>query len=181
MAPVAGHCPSSRPRWNRSPGWREPASPNDAPFAPGSSEPDLGCRSRWWPDSPSRDTDQHPTPGPWRTAAVSGSGAGDAEQCQQAGGVAGVATQRGGDVVVAAGPQDADGEVARALVDRERPAPRPLPHHPRDHPRMNRHYERTPGPGRRVEARPGRVGDDRPVMDARPETNRFSLGWRYVP
>src|SRR4029453_17104405 len=38
----------------------------------------------------------------------------DAQQRQDPGGVAGVAAQRGGDVVVAAGVQDADGQVAQA-------------------------------------------------------------------
>ena len=40
--------------------------------------------------------------------------AGDANQRQKAGGVPGVAAQRGGDVVVPVGAQDADGEVAQA-------------------------------------------------------------------
>jgi hypothetical protein len=44
-------------------------------------------------------------------AGVSGSRAGDAEQWQEAGGVAGVAAQGGGDVAVAVGVEDADGEV----------------------------------------------------------------------
>jgi hypothetical protein len=47
---------------------------------------------------------------------VSGSWAGDAKQRQQAGGVAGVAAQRGGDVAVAAGPEDADGQGLRRLA-----------------------------------------------------------------
>jgi hypothetical protein len=41
----------------------------------------------------------------------------DAEQWQQSGGVAGVAAQGGGDVAVAAGAQDGDGEVAQAGHD----------------------------------------------------------------
>jgi hypothetical protein len=53
-------------------------------------------------------------PGPRQSAGVSGSRAGDAKQRQDSGGVAGVAAQRGGDVAVAAGVQDADGEVAHA-------------------------------------------------------------------
>src|SRR4029450_4763268 len=40
--------------------------------------------------------------------------AGDAKEWQDSGGVAGVAAQGGGDVAVAAGTQDADGEVAQA-------------------------------------------------------------------
>src|SRR5215216_3644226 len=46
-----------------------------------------------------------------------GSSAGDAEEGQQSGGVASVAAQRGGDVAVPAGAQDADGEVAQASHD----------------------------------------------------------------
>src|SRR6266487_5814827 len=45
---------------------------------------------------------------------MTGSRAGDAKQWQDSGGVAGVAAQRLGDVAVAAGAQDADGEVAQA-------------------------------------------------------------------
>jgi hypothetical protein len=49
---------------------------------------------------------------------VSGSSAGDAQQRQDPGGVTGVAAQRGGDgdVVVAAGVQDADGKGLRRLA-----------------------------------------------------------------
>jgi hypothetical protein len=45
---------------------------------------------------------------------VSGSWAGDAQERQGSGGVAGVAAQDGGDVAVAAGAEDADGQVAEA-------------------------------------------------------------------
>src|SRR6266511_176947 len=45
---------------------------------------------------------------------MTGSRACDAEEWQDSGGVAGVAAQRGGDVAVAAGVEDADGEVAQA-------------------------------------------------------------------
>ena len=48
------------------------------------------------------------------SAGVSGPRAGDAKERQQANGVAGVVAQRGGDVAVAAGPEDNDGEVAQA-------------------------------------------------------------------
>jgi len=44
------------------------------------------------------------------TCGVSGSWACDAKQWQDSGGVAGIAAQRGGDVAMAAGVQDADGE-----------------------------------------------------------------------
>ena len=38
----------------------------------------------------------------------------DAEECERAGGVTGVVAQGGGDVAVAAGAEDPDGEVAQA-------------------------------------------------------------------
>src|SRR4029450_3609484 len=38
----------------------------------------------------------------------------DAEEWQDSGGVAGIAAQRGGDVAVTVGAQDADGEIAQA-------------------------------------------------------------------
>jgi hypothetical protein len=47
---------------------------------------------------------------------VAGLSACDAQQRQDPGGVAGVAAQRGGDVVVAAGVQDADGQGWRRLA-----------------------------------------------------------------
>src|SRR6266545_2952741 len=53
-------------------------------------------------------------PGPRQSAGLAGSRACDAEEWQDSGGVAGVAAQRGGDVAVAVGPEDADGEVAQA-------------------------------------------------------------------
>src|SRR5215203_1292602 len=59
-------------------------------------------RRPWWP------------PGSRQPAGESGSWAGAAEQWQDSGSVAGVAAQRGGDVAVAMGVQDADGEVAQA-------------------------------------------------------------------
>jgi hypothetical protein len=65
--------------------------------------------------------DHHPrrrrpgVPGPRQSAGMSGSRAGDAKQCQDAGGVTGVAAKGGGDVAVAAGAQDGDGEVAHSL------------------------------------------------------------------
>jgi len=49
-------------------------------------------------------------------AGTAGSWAGDAQQGQQPGGVAGVAAQGGGDVVVAAQAQDADGQGLRRLA-----------------------------------------------------------------
>ncbi len=52
--------------------------------------------------------------GPRQSAGLAGSRACDAEEWQDSGGVAGVAAQRGGDVAVAVGPEDADGEVAQA-------------------------------------------------------------------
>ncbi len=53
-------------------------------------------------------------PGSRRSAGVSGSRADDAKQWQDSGGVAGVAAQRGGDVAMTVGVQDANGEVAQA-------------------------------------------------------------------
>src|SRR6266511_502170 len=47
------------------------------------------------------------SPGPRQSAGVSGSRACDAKQWQDRGGVAGVAAQRGGDVAVTVGAQDA--------------------------------------------------------------------------
>jgi hypothetical protein len=49
-----------------------------------------------------------------QSAGVSGSRACDAKQGQDSGGIAGVAAQRGGDVVVTMPPEDGDGEVAQA-------------------------------------------------------------------
>src|SRR5213078_2369284 len=54
-------------------------------------------------------------PGPRQSAGVGFiSWACDAQECEGPGGVAGVAAQRRGDVAVAVGAQDADGEVAQA-------------------------------------------------------------------
>ena len=50
-----------------------------------------------------------------KMAACLASRAGDAGEGRQAGGVAGVAARRGGDVAVPAPSQDADGEVAQAM------------------------------------------------------------------
>jgi hypothetical protein len=47
-----------------------------------------------------------------------GSWAGDAEEWQDSGGVAGVAAQRGGDIAVAMEAQDADGELRRLAMAR---------------------------------------------------------------
>jgi hypothetical protein len=47
---------------------------------------------------------------------VAGSWAGDAEEWQDPGGVAGVAAQGGGEVAVAVGVQDADGQGLRRLA-----------------------------------------------------------------
>ncbi len=54
------------------------------------------------------------TPRPRQSAGVPVSRAGDAKEWQDSGSVAGVASQRGGDVAVAASAQDADGQVAQA-------------------------------------------------------------------
>jgi hypothetical protein len=53
-------------------------------------------------------------PRPRQSAGMTGSRACNAEQGQDSAGVAGVAAQRGGDVVVTMPPEGGDGEVAQA-------------------------------------------------------------------
>src|SRR6266508_432216 len=65
-------------------------------------------------DSPPARVTEGDWPGPRQSAGLAGSRACDAEEWQDSGGVAGVAAQRGGDVAVAVGVEDADGEVAQA-------------------------------------------------------------------
>jgi hypothetical protein len=60
--------------------------------------------------------DVQPERGRGEGGACAGSWAGDAKQWQDAGGVAGVVAQRGGEVAPAMGVQDADGQGLRRLA-----------------------------------------------------------------
>jgi hypothetical protein len=88
----------------------------DADFRPASFHGDArfdqvsGTIRRW----PRAAAPLVPTAGPGQSAGVSVSRAGDAQQGQDSGGVAGVATQGCGDVAVTTGAQDADDEVTQA-------------------------------------------------------------------